>query len=238
VIPDGRKLYVERMERAQGGPMSPPWYVVLGAEDLKTASDEAGQEAAKGRGRPYMARRAPASIALLLMAFESWIKRTLTLMHTYVDQEPPSKREKLLELITRGSLADKALRVPEYGGGHALHRNQHSDLLQLIAVRYELMHDLPATNKSGEPAPLDFLNDRGLLLSSENPQAELMLAQRLESYDLAWWAWEVINNFIEAIRSASQADYMETALLQHNFDLPQQWQIRSPADVEAGAKNR
>lgn len=218
--------------------MSPPWYVVLGAEDLKAASDEAGQEAAKGRGRPYMARRAPASIALLLMAFESWINRTLTFVHMYVDQEPPSKREKLLDLITQGSLADKALRVPKYGGGRTLHRDEHSGLMQLIAVRYELMHDLPATNRPGEPAPLDFLNDRGLLLSSENPQAELMLAQRLESYDLAWWAWEVINNFIAAIRSASPADYMEIVLLQHNFDLPQQWQISSPADVEAGARDR
>ncbi len=185
-----------------------------------------------------MARRAPASIALLLMAFESWINRTLTFMHMQVDQEPASKREKLLGLITQGSLADKALRVPTYGGGHTLHRNQHSDLMQLIAVRYELMHDLPTTTRPGEPAPLDVLNDRGLLLSSENPQAELMLAQRLESYDLAWWAWGVINKFIDAIRLASSADYMEMVLLQHNFDLPQQWQIPSPADVEAGAKDR
>jgi hypothetical protein len=81
----GRKqLFSEWIRNRPALVTAPPWYVVLGAEDLLVASREATSEAAAGRTRAYISRRAVSSMALLLMAFESWLNQQLTTCYHFV----------------------------------------------------------------------------------------------------------------------------------------------------------
>jgi hypothetical protein len=230
-IPRRQELFADWLRKRKPLLTSPPPYVVLGAKDLDTAAREARSEAAAGRQRPYRAERALSSLALLFMAFESWVNHQLTGLYLFAGDEPQARQNELLELLLRGSLSKKARHIPKYAGGAALHSHHHPDLDLLVAIRHELTHDLPATNVRGEVSRLDSIERMGLLRSSGHREFELMLHERLASYDLAYWAWGAVRGVADSIAVASErlvipADY-------HNFDLPQQWSIPTPEGIAA-----
>ena len=229
-----RRQIAEQMGEGDGASFSLPRYAVLGAEDLDTAAGQAREHALAGEQRPYSARRAPASLALLFMAFEAWVNMRLTMAFFFGRQMPVPAKEKLLELIDRGPLTSKALRVPHYHGGDTLQPSEHRDLGLLVQVRHELLHDLPATAHGQQIDRLEDLAERGLLRDSRSARGNRVIYPRLESYDLAWWAWEVVSDTADAILGAYGENSRDLALAEpHNFDLPQQWGISSPSEIEA-----
>jgi hypothetical protein len=172
-------------------------------------------------------------MALLLMAFESWLNQELTKCYLFAGEAPPPYQDKLLELLLRESLAKKARHLPKYLHGSVLEAHNHPELELLTTVRHELIHDLPATNSIGEIDRLEQLDRTGLLISSGADDIEYLPHQRLCSFDLAWWAWIRVNGMVEAIANAApQSDLLAVP---HNFDLPRQWNISSPNSVEAAA---
>jgi hypothetical protein len=228
-----RRQIAEWQGQEDGAALALPRYAVLGAEDLEIASEQAREHALAGEPRPYPAKRAPASLALLFMAFESWVNMRLTMAFFFARQMPVPAKQKLLELIARGPLTSKALRVPHYHGGETLQPSEHRDLGLLVQVRHELLHDLPATAQGGQADRLQGLAERGLLLDGRRTRGNRVIYPRLESFDLAWWAWEVIRATAEEIVAAYAENDRDTAAEPHNFDLPQQWGIASPADIES-----
>lgn len=229
-----RRQNAARLGQGDGASLSLPRYTVLGAEDLEIAAGQAREHALAGEHRPYPARRAPASLALLFMAFEAWVNTRLTMAFFFERRMPVPAKEKLLELIDRGPLTSKALRVPHYHGGETLQPSEHRDLGLLVEVRHELLHDLPATAPGGQIDRLDGLAERGLLRDSRITHSNRVIYPRLESYDLAWWAWEVVRDTAEEILAAYDEDNRDRAAAEpHNFDLPQQWGIASPSEIES-----
>jgi hypothetical protein len=197
-----RRQIAGRQGHGENASFSLSRYAVLGAEDLETAAGQAREVALMGEQRPYPARRAPASLALLFMAFEAWVNMRLTMAFFFGRHMPVPAKEKLLELITRGPLTSKALRVPHYHGGDTLQPSEHRDLGLLVQVRHELLHDLPATAHGGQIDRLDGLAERGLLRDGRSARGNRMIYPRLESYDLAWWAWEVVAETADQIVAA------------------------------------
>ena len=228
-----RRQLAEWQGQGAGMSFSLPRYAVLGAEDLQTAAGQAREHALVGEQRPYTARRAPASLALLFMAFEAWVNMRLTMAFFFGRQMPVPAKEKLLELIARGPLTSKALRVPHYHGGETLQPSEHRDLGLLVQVRHELMHDRPAAVQGGEIDRLDGLAERGLLRDSRSARGNRVIFPRLESYDLAWWAWEVVADTADEIIAAYGQNSRDLAAEPHNFDLPQQWGIPSPSEIQS-----
>lgn len=233
-----RQHYADWLGKRGAAQFTLPRYAVLGAEDLDTAAGQAREHAAAGEERPYVARRAPASMALLFMAFEAWVNMRLTMAFFFGRHMPVPAKEKLLELISRGSLTSKALRVPHYHGGETLAPSEHRDLGLLVQVRHELLHDLPATTRGGHIDHLDALVERGLLRDGTNVQGSHMLHPRLESYDLAWWAWDVVRDTADGIIVAYGDGNLDSAAEPHNFDLPGQWGISSPDEIESAAASQ
>ena len=223
----------------QGGPevFSLPRYVHLAAEDLKRSAQEAIQEAAAGKTRPFLARRAPASMALLFMALEAWVNMQLAMILHGAGDQPPRFREKLEKVLLQEPLNAKARKIPRYFGGKTLSGADHPDLPALVGLRHELIHSLPATNRRGEVDRLDPLEagGRDLLPDTGNPEVLYMLHERLESYDLAWWAWEVTRKLIEAIIDASDDDNFPPlhAAEYHYFDIHRKEGIPSPTEIAA-----
>lgn len=212
---------------------SAPWYVVLGAEDLRTAAEEATCAARAGKARPYVARRALSSVALLLMAFESWVNHELALRLLFGRDEAGAPDPHLEELLLRGGLAMKARQIPRYAGGRALAPNEHPELELLVLLRHELMHDLPASNVRGEINRLEPLEGLELLRTAPSGSVEYMHHERLASYDLAWWAWETVRDVADAVIAAKGIKGTHDGL--HNFDLPVQWEVPSPETIATRA---
>jgi len=168
-------------------------------------------------------------MALLLMAFEAWVNHELALRLFFSRDETGTPDPVLENLLLQGPLATKARQIPRYAGGHALAPEKHPDLEQLVLLRHELMHDLPASNVRGEINRLDPLEGRGLLRTAPSGTTEYMHHERLASYDLAWWAWETVRTVVEAVIDAKPTKDTQDEI--HNFDLPHQWEIPDPAMI-------
>jgi hypothetical protein len=195
--------FVEWIRQRKPEMFSLPRHVHLAAHDLRESANEARREADGGRSRPYTARRAPASMILLFMALEAWVNMQLTLALFFAGEESPSYQGKLEKVLLQEPLQVKARKIPRYYGGGMLPKHDHPHLPLLIGIRHELIHSLPATNRRGEIDRLDEINALGLLPDTGNPEVRYMLYERLETYDLAWWAWETSNRLVEAIIGAS-----------------------------------
>jgi hypothetical protein len=217
----------------KAGLFSLPHYVQLGREDMGRAAAEAVREAQAGRSRPYSARRAPASIALMIMALEAWLNDALTKVWFAAEHSPEQEKD-IEQTLFVAAIDTKGRKIPLYYGGQELSQAAHHDLPSLVSLRHELFHSLPATNVAGEIDRLRALEKKALLLRTGHPKTTYMIYERIESYDLAWWAWETAARLIEAVISASDPEHFPSVFPDyHYFDSPVKDGLPTPAEIEA-----
>jgi hypothetical protein len=172
------------------------------------------------------------------MALEAWVNdQLMTAYHMRFKHD-----EDLMKLILGGRLQDRLRRLPAYLGGTELPKRDEDGLDSLESVRHELFHSQPATNKRGEIDRLESLEARGLLQQTGDPDIMYMLLERLQSYDLAWWAWETADRAILDIIAASdkQSPAFWTADPEEHpgqFNLPIRSGIPSPDEIETSSRS-
>lgn len=190
-----------------------PPYLVLGAEDLKAAEIEARRDAAAGGERPHFAQRSVSSIVLLCMGFESWVNRQLSISYKLGRAGSEADEAELLDTLLYHPLDTRARRIPRFNGGRTLHAHETPGLSEVVSVRHELIHDLPATNLKGEIDRLERLRDKLLLATTPDPEVDYLLFERLQTYDLAYWCWEVVISTMRAIEDACTNGMPSTGML-------------------------
>ncbi len=142
------------------------------------------------------------SILLLTAAFEAWLNEAISL---YANM---SSSPQLLELAGAPILV-KYEQIPERLGVARL--PPHDELRLMLAVRDEIAHFLPRGDREWEgnvPPAFQDLNRMGLLITSRTTDADFVFTQKLHSYRLAYWAWQVVDHavsrFVEALHSIPQ----------------------------------
>lgn len=176
----------------------------LAADELRASAAEATMFGPMNDA-PLRSPRALSGMVLLFVAFEAWVNRELTRLLFMRQRElSDGEKKKLQRLVLKDDVARKAGHLPEWAGGTRLADERLRDLrLAVESVRHELVHELPASNRIAQPDRVRQLAARGLLLSSGAADVELMLPERLQSYDLLFWCWQTVGFVVTAIEDQS-----------------------------------
>lgn len=145
--------------------------------------------------RNHFTVRAVGSLLVLTAALEAWLNEVIS---TYANSPH------LLELAGE-SIMDKYQQIPERLGGRRLPHDDASALM--LAVRDEIAHFLPRRHTHGRgnvPPAFQYLQRHGLLINYHGtPGVDFFFTQKLHSYRLAYWAWEVVDRavsrFVESL---------------------------------------
>ena len=168
--------------------------LVAGALLLLRAAHQERQTAIIRTPDNHYSSYAVGSIALLVDAFEAWLNEVLAAigvgsrrkLREQADKSVIEKYQALLGLATRRDL-------PAF-----------NDLQLLTLVRVEIAHYLPRpiSEPDNVPSWLVELQDQGLFLPVDDRLESRAFGQRLQSYRLAYWAWETISAAVDRLVQA------------------------------------
>ena len=203
---------VERENRLVN-PKSGPWGsfstdLLLTAKLMLASS----VEDRKGNADPppcnHMSKHIVGSTVLLIAGLESWLHETIAHLSTTYD--PPLRQlskvpllEKYKELCAWGGAGHISLTDVEIlAQAQGLDFNRTTDNLKLvIEVRNEIVHPmpLPLGTPSNVPTNLLPLHEMGLLISTGQPNSDFAFSDKLRSYALGYWCWEVVETCVHLI---------------------------------------
>lgn len=184
----------------------------------------------------HMSKHVVGSTVLLIAGFESWINETLAHLSTY----DPSLRE-----LGNASLLKKYRGSCAWSGGGSIPLTDVATLAQaqgldfdqttrnlelVIEVRNEIVHPMPFPTGTqwNVPGNLLPLHEMGLLISTGQPNSDYLFSDKLRSYALGYWCWEVVDTcaylLVEHLRPDQHA-----AWTAQNFSAYRD--LRSPKDL-------
>ena len=138
--------------------------------------------------RTHSTTHAPGAIALIVVAFEVWLNELLLDLLL-----PPAETRKLLNQDTATKYSYlfgvfKPSQPPRFS----------NDLTVALDVRNEIVHHFPrpADTPDSKPAWYPNLQRCGLFVTTGNPSEDFNLSQKLTSYSLAYWVFEVIDHAV------------------------------------------
>lgn len=126
---------------------------------------------------------------MIVAAFEAWVNEA-----AHGCTVSGVRTEDLVDLL-HGPLAKRYHEIPTLVSKARLPQNDN--LLAVIDVRDEIVHDVPRaiTGEGNVPGWMRRLHRMGLFVSSKRaPKSDLLLSQKLPSYRLAYWCCEVIDS--------------------------------------------
>ncbi|MGH9878255.1 MAG: hypothetical protein ACRD5H_11505, partial [Nitrososphaerales archaeon] len=165
----------------------------------------------------HMSKHVVGSIVLLIAGFESWVNEVLSHLSIY----DPSLRK-----LGKDSLVKKYRKLCAWdGAGHmsladvanlaqvkGLDLDQViRDLELVIEVRHEIVHPMPFPTGTqwNVPSNLLRLHQMGLLISTGQSDSDYTFCDKLRSYALGYWCWEVVETcadlLVEHLKPDQQA---------------------------------
>lgn len=175
-----------------------PFYPALlqcAFEELVAALNDRKRGALRDRD-DHLTEHAVGSIALLVDGLEAWLNHVIFLSssHTEIaDGENPRE-------MAFGTTKEKYAALSKHITGTKMSIPQSLDLT--IEVRNQIVHHLPRKRMAGGssvPSWFDGLESKGLFTTSKRIQPDLSdfgFGQKLQSYSLAYWAWESVDESI------------------------------------------
>jgi hypothetical protein len=156
----------------------------------------------------HFSSHAPASILLLVTAFDAWLNEALWLLAPFGSK---------LRSLGDKRPEERYIGIPKLVNDTQLPRRQ--ELQMVFDVRHEIAHYLPRVVEGEGKVPewLVELHQRKLLLTSPHPdEADSGIGTRLCSYRLAHWTWTVIDSaiadFLEALGDSARPIRLGTAI--------------------------
>lgn len=123
-----------------------------------------------------------ASILLLVAALEAWLNESTLLLGAHHAD---------LRKLANCTVRQKYRGIAEDVGGSPLQVSPDLDLV--LRIRDEIAHFLPLVLTDGVPPWLTELQNRDLFITSAKRQPDYDFAVKLNSYALAYWAWETVH---------------------------------------------
>ena len=185
---------------------------------------EASIEDRKGNSNPppknHMSKHVVGSTVLLFAGLESWLHETIA----QLSMHDPA----LLQLVKASSLIKKYESLCAWNGvsptpltdigilaqEQGLDFKKATDNLRLaIEVRNEIVHPVPLPPGTQNNVPTDLLplHEMGLLMSTEAPNHDFTFGDKLRSYALGYWCWEVVDTcvhlLVEHLKPDQQVDW-------------------------------
>lgn len=164
----------------------------------------------------HYAPNATGALVLLVTALDASMNELIA----FVDKDRPLADVPTLQRylrLTQGRPPDEEL---------------YAHLGLLVEVRHEVVHFLPryVGDKGNVPTWLKPLDDLGLFLRGPREEVDFTFFQKLSSYALAYWGWEVANAILKRVVEAIPAEELPFYdYLTHNFGRFDQ--LCAPADL-------
>ncbi len=166
--------------------LSPP-LLECASEELEMAYNFRGPDA---EGPNHFAPYALGSIVLLVCALEAWFAEHISQWRTAYPQlctkaimkaSPVMKYEKIINSLISGEKVE------------APH-----NLSLVWELRCEIGHCAPylAQDRDSVPQAYEELQDQGLFITAPPPGIDVTFADKLQSYALAYWCWEVVDSAV------------------------------------------
>ena len=226
-----RKNRSQRLENPQSGiSVSFSADILLAAQIMLGLALEDRKDNRNPPQNNHQSKHSIGSILLLIAGFESWLNESLA----YLSAQYESK---LRERGKDGTLGKYKYLCEWCISPHTSPINQkefdkiEKNLYIALEVRNEIAHAMPLpTGYSWDlPPELIGLHTAGLLITTGNEKSDYSLPQKLRSYALAYWCWEVVNNAIEFIIKQLKPD-INLAWTAQNFSAYKEL-VCSPEDL-------
>jgi len=177
---------------------------------LELAHAQGEKEAAEKGTSNHWSFYAPGSICLLVNGFEVWINESIQSQFFF----EADVKKALAEL----PLVQRFYRIPE--SVNAVMIPENPDLITLVELRNEITHFLPrvTTPQGAIPNWFQDLEAKGLFITTGKPEGEYTYIQKLASYWLCYWAWEVVSSAAEAYVDALGTHTWSEAWTKGNID--------------------
>ena len=206
---EGKEERIARLSNPNPGPSG-----TFSSDLLLTAHLmlQASLEDRKGNANPplnnHMSKHVVGSIVLLISGFESWLNEALAHLANNYDS--------LLRLRGKDALLKKYQGLCGWDGtGHFPLANIETvaqmrsisfeqiikDLALVIEVRHEIVHPMPLSTGTPWNIPENFLplHRAGILISKGHPDDDYLFIDKLRSYALAYWCWEVVQSCVSLL---------------------------------------
>lgn len=215
--------------------------LLLAAKLVLTASQEDRKDNVDPPTSNHMSKHVVGSTVLLIAGFESWLNETLAHLSIY-DQSlrelgKASALQKYKDLCAWDgagcmSLTDVTILAQAQG----LDFNQTIRNLKLaIEIRNEIVHPMPFPTGTqwNVPTNLLLLHEMGLLISTGQPNSDYTFSDKLRSYALGYWCWEVVEACAYLLVKHLNPD-QQAAWTAQNFSAYKD--LRSPKDLSPNRK--
>ena len=200
----GRRYRQERVDRLvnpQSGPSGSFSADLLHTAKLMlVASLEDRKNNAEPPSNNHMSQHSVGSIVVLIAGFESWLNEALAHLSTY---DPVLRKKGDTTLVKKytflctwqGAGRITTTDVKTIAQAQGLDFGRITDDLRLaIEVRNEIVHPMPFATGTPWNVPHNLLrlHQMGLLMTTGRPDADYVFGDKLRSYALAYWCWEVV----------------------------------------------
>ncbi len=216
----GKRDRIERLVNLKSGPWgSFSADLLLTAKLLLAASVEDRKGNADPPASNHMSKHVVGSIVLLAAGFESWLNETLYHLSIYDSDLAMLGKDSLLEKYKKVCAWDGAGRmsltdVVTLAQAQGLDLNQSTRNLKLVVeVRNEIVHPMPFATGTQWNVPNNLvpLHETGLLISTEKPDSDYTFSDKVRSYALGYWCWEVVETcvhlLVEHLKPDQQASW-------------------------------
>ena len=205
---EGKEERIARLSNPNPGPSGS-----FSSDLLLTANLmlRASLEDRKGNANPplnnHMSKHVVGSIVLLISGFESWLNEALAHLANYDSSLRQRGGDALLKKYANlcrwdgaGSLS--LANIETIAQMQSISFEQIiKDLALVIEVRHEIVHPMPLSTGTPWNIPENFLplHRAGILISKGHPNDDYLFTDKLRSYALAYWCWEVVQSCVSLL---------------------------------------
>lgn len=221
----GRKDRVDRLVNPKSGSWgSFSADLLLTAKLLLAGSLEDRKDNVDPPASNHMSKHVVGSTVLLIAGFESWLNETLAHLSIYDPDLPTLGKDSLLEKYKKLCAWDGAGRISltdvvTLAQAQGLDFNQPTRNLELvIEVRNEIVHPMPFPSGTQWNLPNNLLplHEMDLLISTGQPNSDYTFSDKMRSYALGYWCWEVIETCVHLLVEHLKPD-QQAAWTARNF---------------------
>lgn len=184
----------------------------------------------KGNDNPpqnnHQSKHSIGSILLLIAGFESWLNEALVHLSYYDPQfrqkgnnTAIKKYEDIYNLEISPYFPSE--NVKKLDAEQKLRFNEIKENLEIVfEVRNEIAHAMPRPTgcQWDVPPHLMALQEKGLLITRGDPKSDYSLYQKLRSYALCYWCWEIVNSAVSLVIKRLEPDQV-LAWTAQNFSM-------------------
>lgn len=158
----------------------------------------------------HASSHAPGAIILSVTAFDIWLNEIITGLPLMSEEEARNRLD--CKITAKFKFVHERLHGPL--------ASDQPDLRTVVEIRHEIVHHFPRPDQRLIPDWFPELQGRGLLVTHPSGKTDYSLTQKLGSYALAYWVFQVLDVNASSLVEGStvpHAQMRESNL--HNFRL-------------------